>query len=104
MATRVNWHPEEFLDKLDTDIDSKLKESAEVVSGNAKGLCPVKTGKLQASIHTEKGTEDFQYLVGSDENYAYFVEMGTAKQSPKSFLRTGLDGSVPEIEQIFSSK
>jgi len=108
---RFLWHPEKFLAKLDTSLDSKLAKSADIVSEYAKGICPVKTGRLRDSIHTEKGSEELQYLIGSDVEYSLPVEMGHMTETKKGskmvpaypYLRPALDGSVSAIQEIFNS-
>ncbi len=81
-----------------------------IVEGNAKLLCPVDKGRLAASITTqEKGrgtvpagkgavagdkiqppAMELQTYVGTPVEYGPYIEYGTAKMEPQSFLRPAL--------------
>jgi phage gpG-like protein len=53
----------------------------------------VDTGRLRSSIRSELSSDgEGQYaLVGSDVEYAVFVEYGTYRKRPASFLRRAVD-------------
>lgn len=51
-----------------------LKKGLEIVR-EAKLKCPVRTGRLRASIHTE--TEGYTIKVGTNVKYAPYIEYGT---------------------------
>lgn len=55
---------------------------------DAKNNAPVKTGALRDSI--DKKVEGDSVIVGSDLFYSVFIEVGTSKMPPKSFLRRAL--------------
>lgn len=63
----------------------------------AKRLCPVDTGRLRASI-TEELRHDGQGLVevvGTDVNYAAYVELGTSHQHAQPYLRPAAEAAKP---------
>lgn len=53
--------------------------------GLAKQACPVDTGRLRSSIAYNKTAEN-SCTVGTNVNYAKFVEFGTYKMAPRPYL------------------
>lgn len=90
-------------DKLSWGITKALMKSASLVCEKAKEIVPVRTGKLKGSIDFDyvKSEGDTYYIeMGSDLNYAGFVELGTVKQNPKPYLVPALQNSISEILNI----
>lgn len=71
---------------LQTFLVATAWKTAEEIKVEAKSLAPVDTGRLQRSIKVVKEDEGV-YKVGSQLDYAIFVEFGTRFQSAQSFLR-----------------
>lgn len=68
-------------------IDRALEEIGLAAEGYAKRACPVDTGNLRNSItHAVEGSEDAVY-VGTNVEYAPYVEMGTRRTAAQPFLR-----------------
>lgn len=68
-------------------IDRALEEIGLAAEGYAKRACPVDTGNLRNSItHAVEGSEDAVY-VGTNVEYAPYVEMGTSRTAAQPFLR-----------------
>lgn len=68
-------------------IGRALEEIGLAAEGHAKRACPVDTGNLRNSItHAVEGSEDAVY-VGTDVEYAPYVEMGTRRTAARPFLR-----------------
>lgn len=68
-------------------IDRALEEIGLAAEGYAKRACPVDTGNLRNSItHAVESAEDAVY-VGTDVEYAPYVEMGTRRTAAQPFLR-----------------
>lgn len=65
------------------------------VERKAKTLCPVRTGRLRASIDTEVFTTDegIGVRVGSNVNYAHWVHDGTRRMPARPFLLDALDAA-----------
>lgn len=68
----------------------------------AKDLCPVKTGRLKNSI-TNYVEGDAAY-VGTNVEYAPFVEEGTSRRKAKPFLRPAAEGHVDEWQKILKEE
>lgn len=82
-------------ERLNKDLDKTLEEMALKVEREAKRRCPVRTGRLRASIHHGR-IEENVYFVGSPVVYAPFVEFGTRRMSAKPYLRPAVKKVVAE--------
>lgn len=62
------------------------------VVNHAKELCPVDTGRLRGSIAYEIGAVNGlpSARIGSNVEYAVYVELGTRHMSARPFLRPAL--------------
>lgn len=65
------------------------------VERRAKGLCPVDTGRLRASITSRMGREasGLAGIVGTSVTYAAPVEFGTRYMAARPFLRSAASGA-----------
>lgn len=73
-------------------VAKDLARRAVKVEATAKRLAPVDTGRLRSSI-THEVTTDSKGLVafvGTNVEYAIFVELGTRFQRPQPYLRPAL--------------
>jgi HK97 gp10 family phage protein len=101
------WHGEKFLADLEAAIDDRGREIAEILEGTAKAHCPVRTGRLQASIYATTnyvGKGLLEVKVGSDVEYAPYVELGTDRMAAQPFLEPALTENTSEIINILSRK
>lgn len=68
-------------------IDRALEEVGLAAEGFAKRGCPVDTGNLRNSItHVVESAEDAVY-VGTNVEYAAYVELGTTRTQAQPYLR-----------------
>ncbi len=66
-----------------TQIANGVNKAAAVVEAEAKRNCPVDTGNLRSSIHTDKAKVEGQNVVatvGTSVEYAPYVEFGTGRR------------------------
>ena len=65
----------------------------------AKEECPVRTGRLRNSIsHDNDGQTVY---VGTNVEYAPYVEMGTWKMDAQPYLRPSIENHIQEYQEIF---
>ncbi len=83
-------------------IDRLLSDGALVVAADAQGFAPVDTGRLRASITTDK-TGELDYEVSTDVNYAVHQEYGTRYQPGKAFMRPSYEKNRQGIIQSFKA-
>jgi HK97 gp10 family phage protein len=74
-----------------------LTGAALIVEGAAKGLAPVDTGNLKGSITYRVGFDHAK--VGTNVDYAPYLEYGTVKMSAQPYLRPGLDSNKSAINK-----
>ena len=89
----LDKYQEDVLEGLQKDIE----KAALTLEKNAKQNCPVDTGKLRASITTEVGNLEAE--VGTNVEYALYVEFGTSKQSAQPFMRPALDKAITQLNR-----
>jgi HK97 gp10 family phage protein len=69
------------------------------VQNNARVLAPVDTGRLRSSIMATKGRDSTgPYVeIGTNVEYAAFVEFGTRFQVAQPYLRPALAVAIPQF-------
>lgn len=78
---------EEVSQGIQRAMDRALEEIGLAAEGYAKRACPVDTGNLRNSItHAVESAENAVY-VGTNVEYAPYVEMGTCRTAAQPFLR-----------------
>lgn len=81
-------------------IDRALEEIGLAAEGYAKRACPVDTGNLRNSItHAVESGEDAVY-VGTNVEYAPYVELGTRRTAAQPFLRPAATEHGPTYRSI----
>lgn len=80
----------------DGPIGKVLKSLTAKAERNAKRRCPVDTGRLRSSITSDVVAEEGALVgvVGTNVEYAPYVEFGTSRQPPAAFLRGGVDEAL----------
>lgn len=98
-----------FDDKTDKAIDAiakaterALTSGALFIQAQASENAPVDTGRLRASIGTEVH-EDYA-LIGTNVEYAPYVELGTSRQDAQPYLRPAIDNNIAKIKTIMASE
>lgn len=79
------------------ELDKKIEIIALMVEKEAKELCPVRTGRLRASIHAGKENK-YTHYVGTNVEYAPFVEFGTRKMRAQPYLRPAVKKVVNYVK------
>lgn len=84
--------------------EQKARNKAlEIIGGKAesyaKKLCPVDTGRLRNSI-THQQMDEHTEVVGTNVEYAPYVELGTHRMKAKPYLRPAAEGHTMEYKSI----
>lgn len=66
--------------------------------GYAKEECPVDTGRLRSSISHAK--DDDAAYIGTNVEYAPYIELGTSRMKPRPFLRPAAESHANEYKEI----
>jgi len=70
---------------MEERVDRAVQKAGLDCERYAKQRCPVDTGNLRASI-TYENTGRFQCMVGTNVEYAPYVELGTSRQAAQPYL------------------
>lgn len=87
---------EGLVDNADTIVSNEINKTAYKIERDAKSICPVDTGRLKGSITTNTGHLEAE--VGTNVEYAKFVEFGTRYQSAQPYLIPSFESNVEGIE------
>ena len=68
--------------------------------GYAFDICPVDTGRLQNSITHVVAPGEKAVYVGTNVEYAPYVELGTRRQDPQPYLKPAVINHVGEYRDI----
>lgn len=108
MSNRVIVNLDRLMDRLErlenpqAAIDRGLQKCCLIVEADAKQNCPVDTGRLRGSITHDVNNGEGK--VGTNVEYANFVEFGTIKQSPQPFLYPALEANRSRFTEIISEE
>lgn len=80
--------------KVEKKVEKHVATTAYKIEANAKRLVPVDTGHLRRSIQTELDkvlNKSYTAVVGTNIEYAPYIEFGTIQRHPKPYLIPSLD-------------
>lgn len=103
MAFTVSWENNipKYRDELEIKTIKALETIGLVAEGYAKRLCPVDTGRLRNSItHTVDIKGEAAYI-GTNVEYAPYVELGTSRQKAQPYLKPAAQDHADEYKRIF---
>ena len=87
---------------LDAEESARAR-ALEMIGGKAESyaqkLCPVKTNRLRSSI-THKRYDENTEVIGTNVEYAPFVELGTVKMKARPYLRPAAENHTAEYKAI----
>lgn len=87
MSFSFKDNTDEFLSGMDSALERALTRIGFQAEGYAKDLCPVDTGRLRASITNEVASEEKAVYIGTNVEYAPYVELGTRRQRAQPYLK-----------------
>ena len=92
---------EAIANAIDLALVAALEEVGLVSEGYAKRACPVDTGRLRNSIThiVDEGTR--HVIIGTNVEYAPYVELGTRHQKPQPFLKPAANDHYSTYKGIF---
>jgi HK97 gp10 family phage protein len=96
-------HLGEFLDALPEQIEQALIAIGMTAETYAKEECPVDTGRLRNSITHDVDMSDQAAIIGSNVEYAAYVELGTSRQKAQPYLRPAAENHSSEYKALAQS-
>jgi HK97 gp10 family phage protein len=89
---------EEYTGVVSRKTAEAVEKTALDIERRAKTKAPVDTGRLKNSIHTEPRGE-YSRWVGTNVEYAVFVEFGTRKMSARPYFYPSVQEVIPEFKK-----
>ena len=93
-------HKRDVLNHLHTSSERAMEACGLAMEGHAQDLCPVRTGNLRNSI-THAHDEDTA-IVGTNVEYAPYVELGTTRQKAKPYLVPAVKNNLSEYKDLIA--
>lgn len=93
-------HLGEFQEALESQIEQALIAIGMTAETYAKENCPVDTGRLRNSITHEVEMGDKSAIIGTNVEYAAFVELGTSKMKARPYLRPAAESHSEEYKAL----
>lgn len=93
-------HLGEFQEALESQIEQALIAIGMTAETYAKEKCPVDTDRLRSSITHEVEMGDKSVVIGTNVEYAAFVELGTSKMRARPYLRPAAEDHSQEYKAI----
>ena len=93
----------QIADAIDQALARALEEVGLVAEGYAKKACPVDTGRLRNSITHQVRPSEKSVYIGTNVEYAPYVELGTSRMKPQPFLRPAAADHEGTYRKIFES-
>lgn len=88
----------EFLNAKNQAVAKALEMIGLKAEDYAKMLCPVDTGRLRNSIsHRQEGETE---IIGTDVEYAAYVEMGTYRMTAQPYLKPAAENHASEYREM----
>lgn len=89
-----------FLDALSEQIEQALTAIGLTAESYAKADCPVDTGRLRNSITNAVITDEKAVYIGTNVEYAAFVELGTSRMKPRPYLKPAVTQHNAEYKAL----
>lgn len=99
MGILIRDHSEEVIAAKDAAAARALEAMGQQAEGNVKQLTPVDTGRLRSSI-THAQLDEKTMAVGTNVEYAAYVELGTRKTAAQPYMRPGVENYADQYKSI----
>lgn len=100
MDVTITSNADAFKDGLRDALPKILESWGIVAEGYAKLNCPVDTGRLRNSITHERDDEEGQVQIGTNVEYAPYVEYGTSRMKAQPYLEPAILDNISEYQNI----
>lgn len=97
---KITDNSEEFLNALPEQIEQALIAIGLTAESYAKQECPVDTGRLRNSITNAVRADEKAVYIGSNVEYAAFVELGTSRMKARPYLKPAATEHSAEYKAI----
>lgn len=88
---------------MNSAIAKALTMIGQQAEGYAKLMCPTDTGRLKNSITNQIDLQENAVYIGTNVEYAPYVELGTSRQDPHPYLKPAASDHADEYRAILKS-
>lgn len=99
-VTVIQDNTEQVVDGIEAAVGVALEKIGLLAENYAAKKCPVDTGNLRASITHEVDAADNAVYIGTNVEYAPYVELGTSRQKAQPFLRPAASEHGVQYRQV----
>jgi len=92
-----------YLARMGDAVEKALEEIGLTAESYAKMACPVDTGRLRNSITHKVDMGDKAAIIGTNVEYAPYVEMGTSKAKAQPFLAPAAQNHTDTYRSILEN-
>ena len=85
----------------DERVERALIQIGLMMERYAQSICPVDTGRLRNSITNDH--DDTSVIVGTNVEYAPYVEYGTSRQRAQPYLKPSVQNHLEEYKSIIEN-
>ncbi|MDK2800568.1 MAG: hypothetical protein PWQ70_2187 [Clostridiales bacterium] len=103
MADNFKSYKKEVLKKLTDTERQALETIGFFVEAEAKLRTPVLTGTLRRSITNKVNENEKSVAIGTNVEYAEYVEKGTSKMKSQPYLEPSVMDNIDEIQNIIKN-
>lgn len=100
MSVEFKSYSKEVLNAEKQAVEKALTAIGVKWQQNVTPNVPVDTGRLRASMKYEVQAGQKQVIVGSDVEYAPYIELGTRNQRAKPYLKPSILNNINDYKQI----
>lgn len=97
---KITDNSDEFLNALPEQIEQALIAIGLTAESYAKQDCPVDTGRLRNSITNAIRSDEESVYIGSNVEYAAFVELGTSRMKARPYLKPAATEHTAEYKAL----
>lgn len=91
------------IDEMKKAVARGLEACGMNAEGYAKKDCPVDTGRLRNSIAHKVVEDESAVYIGTNVEYAPYVELGARGRKPKHFLKNAAENHTNEYKSIIEA-
>lgn len=92
------------MNATDEAIEAAFEAIGMQAEAYAKSLCPVDTGNLRNSITHAVNKSEKAVYIGTNVEYAPYVEMGTSRNKAQPYLKPAAENHTNEYKSIMEEQ
>ena len=104
MTIEITDNTRRVKEEMESAVLRALEKCGLTAEGYAKQLCPVDTGNLRNSITHLVQTGELAAYIGTNVEYAPYVELGTYRQRAKPYLKPAVADHAGQYRSIIDGE